>query len=264
MVEIEIADGTSTTKVFFPETWEELSEEQLLRIVPFLAKDEPTPEDKYLAFRILTPSVKPEVWVSLDDDQLLALLPFTDFLFRPIPLRTTRIFRMGLRWYYLPAPEDLKLADYVVAADQIFRLYASNPTEQVLNLLVASICRPRKWWVVLFPWLLQLNTAWNGDLREKYHSGIAERRAKKLGRIPIYKRLAVVTWVLELRRQTYRSNKALHVSNSPKKKGQASGDWVDVAMSVASEGLFGNFEATMQQPLSTILRYLHHRKNSAA
>ena len=239
-------------KIDFPSTWEELTEKDFQRLGHVLL-NKWNPQLQYTIIRLLTPDVNPEVWVNLTDDELLALLPLTEFLKKPVELRSMSLFRIGLRNYYLPDRSNLLTADWCFS-EQLMKAFIQTGEEKYLNQLVAAICRPKKWWIQLFPFWRQLNLNWNGDIREKFHSGIMQTRVQEIAKIPMYKRLMVVWWVVQIRWEVQRQNAALFMGDG-KSEG---GDWIECAMDISEKQLFGNFEKTMQTPFNLVLKYLNH------
>jgi hypothetical protein len=229
-------------KIDFPEKWEELTPEDFSRVGHILL-NEWNPALQYMIIRMLTPSVHPSVWVNLTDDELLALLPLTNFMKEPVKLKSMRLFRIGFRSYYLPDRSNILLADWAFS-EQLVKAFVTTGNELFLNQLVATICRPKKWWIQLIPIWKKFNLKWNGDIREKFHSAIAEDRTPKIAR---------VRWEVQ------RTNQILF-SGSGKGGG---GDWVEAAMEISERGLFGNFEQTMQTPFSMVVKYLNLQNNKA-
>ncbi len=238
MVRLEIGK----LKIDFPEKWEELTPEDFSRVGHILL-NEWNPALQYMIIRMLTPSVHPSVWVNLTDDELLALLPLTNFMKEPVKLKSMRLFRIGFRSYYLPDRSNILLADWAFS-EQLVKAFVTTGNELFLNQLVATICRPKKWWIQLIPIWKKFNLKWNGDIREKFHSAIAEDRTPKIAR---------VRWEVQ------RTNQILF-SGSGKGGG---GDWVEAAMEISERGLFGNFEQTMQTPFSMVVKYLNLQNNKA-
>lgn len=253
MVRLEIGK----LKIDFPEKWEELTPEDFSRVGHILL-NEWNPALQYMIIRMLTPSVHPSVWVNLTDDELLALLPLTNFMKEPVKLKSMRLFRIGFRSYYLPDRGNILLADWAFS-EQLVKAFVTTGNELFLNQLVATICRPKKWWIQLVPFWKKFNLKWNGDIREKFHSAIAEDRTPKIAKVPLHKRLMVVWWVVQLRWEVQRTNQILF-SGSGKGGG---GDWVEAAMEISERGLFGNFEQTMQTPFSMVVKYLNLQNNKA-
>lgn len=242
-------------QIQIPGAWDELTDEQIQRIGWALLQPW-GPKTQYMLLRLLTPEVEPSVWVNLSDAELVELLRFTEFLQKPIALKSMPLFRMGLRKYHLPDARNLRTADFAFS-EQLVKRFLQTGDEKALNQLVAAICRPVKWWIFFFPFLKEFNLKWNGDPREKFHSAIMQGRAEKIGRkIPMHKRLTVVWWVVQIRWEIMRSNGALFNGS-----GKAGGDWFEAAMDIAERNIFGNFETTMQTNFNLVLKYLNHQKN---
>jgi hypothetical protein len=248
MVKIEIG----SRKIDFPSCWEELTEEDFSRVGHVLLNPW-SPQLQYTLIRLLTAKVEPSIWVNLDDDDLLALLPLTDFFQEPVQLKSMKLFRIGIRNYYLPDRSNLLTADWCFS-EQLLKAFLKTGEEKYLNQLVASVCRPKKLWIQFFPWLKKINLKWNGDLREKFHSGIMMERIEKIAQVPMYKRLMVVWWVVQIRWEVQKQNKALFTGSGE----GGSGDWIEAAMDISEKQIFGNFDSTMQTPFSLILKYLNH------
>lgn len=218
-----------------------------------------SPQLAYTIFRLLTPTVNPAVYCHLSDDQILALLPLVDFLKKPISVKAMPLFRHGFRRYWLPDKFNILTAEYAIGEKYLVQ-FCKSGKEQDLNELVACICRPTKWWLVLFPFLKYFNLKWNGDMREKYHSQIQDFRVKWLSKIPLHKRLMVVWWLVQIRWEVQKQNSELHKRSE---NSGPPGDYIDAAMAMAEKQVFGNFEDTMQTPLSLTLRYLNLQRKKA-
>jgi hypothetical protein len=240
-------------KIFpFPEKWEELTPDQLTRVCGFLL--EPwTPSLQYTLIRLLTPDVEPELWTRLTDEELGFLLPITDFLQKPILPGEMRLFRIGGRGFWLPSRLKVRAVDWVVS-EPLLKAFSKNGSQEYLDALVATVCRPRKLWISFFGLFKVFALNWDGDPREKYHSEISTIRAKRLGKVPIHIKLMVVWWLVQLRWQIFKDYKSVFSG------GSGDGDWTECIMDLSEKQLFGDFQETMQTNLHLILKYLHKEK----
>lgn len=237
----------------FPSTWEELSDAQVERICGFLLQPW-SPALQYLLIRLLLP-IKPSAWTKLTDDEILALLPITDFLQNPVLPKEFKLFSIGLRGFWLPSKLKIRAVDWIATEPHLKR-FAKHGDLKSLDLLVASICRPLKWWIMLFPWFKTFAINWDGDPREKYHSDIASIRAGKLSKVPMHKKLLVVWWLVQLRWDIFKTYKSVFEGSGTGEKG----DWIETIMHLAEKNLFGDLQSTMQTNLHLILKYLHKEK----
>ena len=248
-----------TKLVEIPSSWQEMTPHDTMRVAHVLTTPW-SPQLAYTIIRLLTPTVNPAIWCSLSDDQIVALLPLVEFLRKPISVKAMPLFRYGFRRYWLPDKFNILTAEYAIG-EKYLQQFCHTGKEEDLNELVACMCRPTKWWLVFFPFLKYFNLQWNGDVREKYHSQIQEFRVKWLSKIPLHKRLMVVWWLVQIRWEVQKQNAELHKRSE---KSGPPGDYIDAAMAMAEKAVFGNFEATMQTPLSLTLRYLNLQRKKAS
>lgn len=248
MTEIEIHGQTYA----FPSSWEELTPDQLTRVCGFLLQPW-TPALQYVLIRLLLP-ITPSVFTRLQDFEILALLPLVEFMQKPILPKEFRLFRIGFRGFWLPAKMKIRAVDWV-QSEPLLKQWAKTGEEKYLNLLVATLCRPRKIWIVFFGWFRWLNLNWDGDPREKFHSEIAIYRSNKLSHVPQHKKLLVVWWLVQLRWEVYKTNKSIFGG------GSGDGDWIECIMELAEKGLFGDLQATFQTNFHLVLKFLSKEKS---
>jgi hypothetical protein len=141
------------------------------------------------------------------------------------------------------------------------KAFIATGEEKYLNLLVASLVRPTKWWIALMPFLRWFNLSWNGDIRERFHSQIQERRAERFKSLPMHIRLATGWWLIRIRWEIMQAYPDLF--RGGKKAGPKS-DFIDVAFAISETPAFGDFETTMRTNANTLLRYLSYKKRTAA
>jgi hypothetical protein len=237
----------------FPSSWEELTPVQLERVCGFLLQPW-SPALQYLLIRLLLP-IHPRRWTKLTDSEILALLPITDFLQTPILPKEFKVFRLGLRGYWLPNRLKIRTVDWT-QSEPLIQQFAKTGEQKYLDHLLVTVCRPLKWWIVFFPWFKNFALNWDGDPREKYHSALTEIRAKKVSKIPMHKKLSVFWWMVQLRWEVYKIHKPVFSGSGKGDKG----DWVECVMDLAERGLFGDLQSTFQTNFHLVLKYLHKEK----
>ena len=246
-------------KVQIPSSWQEMTPHDTMRVAHVLTMPW-SPSLAYTIIRLLTPTVNPNLYCKLDDDQIFTLLPLVEFLKKPMSVKAMPLFRHGFRRYWLPDKHNILTAEYAIG-EKYLQQFCKSGKEEDLNALVACLCRPTKWWIVFFPFVKYFNLQWNGDLRERYHSQIQEHREKWLSKIPLHKRLLVVWWLVQIRWEVQQQSKELYKRTE---NSGLPGDFIDAAMAMSEKAVFGNFEETMQTPLSLTLRYLDLQRKKAS
>lgn len=240
-----------------PSCWEELSSKQLIRIGPaLLYRQEVDSSNLYLVLRLLLP-IYPKVWVDLSDESLAHLISLLEWVKEPPRLRPLRLFRLVGRGYWLPSERKLSAFEFAVA-DNHLRAYLQSGSQQNLDMLVACLCRPRRWWISLLPIAKTWVNHWDGDHRIPYNSGRVNEVATRLQGVHEWKKLLVVFWFLNI------SDKVLadysDLFSSEPVPGQKPGNWIDAFYSIAETGVFGDFDKTASTSIYNLLSYLRSRK----
>jgi hypothetical protein len=239
------------SQYLFPQSWEELTPEQFKRVCGFLLQSW-TPALQYTLFRLLLP-IEPKVFAQMADWQILNLLPLVDFLQKPIIPKPVRVFRIGFRGFWLPDRMKLRAVDYTVS-EPLLKQFVKTGKEEYLDMLVASLCRPRKLWIVFFGWFRVFNLNWDGDPREKFHSEISNIRKAKISKVPLHLKMMVVYWLIQIRWDIFKTYKPVFSG------GEGDGDWNAAMMELAERSLFGNLQETYQSNFYLILKFLKKEK----
>jgi hypothetical protein len=255
MVQIEL----NGHKAQLPTSWGEMTVEHFRRTAFVLALPQ-TPANQYQILRLLTPTIPPQLYLNLEDDQLTELVALLDWMKTPGTIRRIPLFRRWFRNYWLPDRETLVHAEMAIG-EKYLKAFIQTGEEKYLNLLTACLVRPTKWWIVLFPFVRWFNLGWNGDIRERFHSQIQERRARQFRNLPVHIRLATVWWLIRIRWEIMQAYPDLF--RSSKKDGNSKSDFIEVAFAISESQLFGDFESTMRTNANTLLKYLSYKKRTA-
>jgi hypothetical protein len=235
------------------ETWNELTREQLLRLMPIL----------YGAYTDLRRQRIDLLWVLLGinwalglaitpEQYVLQLFPLTDFLLaETVGLTVQLLPSVELRWYQrrLWGPADafrnLRFLEFVFA-DSYFVAHASTGDEQWLNRLLAVLYRPQR-----FPY--RPNSAkYSGDRRQDFNESLVDARAQQLAELPMAEKLAILTWYRGCRQALEQRYPLVFTPDHEQQAADNSGGWAYVLREM-SGAAFGSFDETGRQHLHTVL-----------
>lgn len=236
-----------------PTEWSELSPEELLDVCQIMHS---TPKSKLLAaiFKRLC-KVSSKYWkaLSLNDRfelvRLVEPLTYKRMLYPKFDSFTHQDVE-----YHLP-PHELRMESSIAVAMADLHMKAFLQNEQAnshsLDLMIASLCRPLRRHVIK-------NDQWDGYTRERYHSVLAEERAKLFSTLDFRVKLFVLHYFigsLEYLQATY---KPVYMKPIPKPgqkpakqppKGLGMIPWL---MAIAESGAFGTFEQVCHTDIHTL------------
>lgn len=250
-----------------PGSWEEVTAEQFRRIF-------------HLLFSIFPPLPTPELRRRL----LLSLLFKNKFRYKATmhmmagidifeltekitfiwqsssPIAFIKSFRHRLCRYYLPD-------SYLNNAVCIEFIYADSYLESIarfegdinkceeLNMLVATLCRPRKW----FWWFRKRLSSYDGDIRERFNPSLMKSRAKRFEKLPLQWKLYVLAYFIACKKNIVEdpAYNLIFPQKKKKKKAEASNEegssWAEVLKDVAGTKLYGSYDETAWYNLHTML-----------
>lgn len=240
-----------------PTTWAELSPRQVVALAPYLiVGQDPSAAQRLDVLSILCPALSRKVMRRLSDDDRLELVCLCDWIWSA-PMATCPLpgFELQGEEYLLwePAFENCVAIEYLMAETQ-FKLFARpKPAPGALELLLATLCRPRK------AGLNERDPHWDGDRRERYNSKVAELRAKDFERVPVATKIVVLQYYIASTRAFHERYRELYDRPQPgQARPQGSGGFglLGILDDVATEGVFGTFEQTCYSNVHTLFFHL--------
>jgi hypothetical protein len=263
MENIRFFNGSEITfQQEIPTSWEELSGEQFKKINQLIYaagnSKQAIEAAKMRALQILLNPKEEEKrlnnFLSLEAHKMFDLLKVVNFLFDTFPTRTfIPSFRVGLTRYYLPAERlsNAVMIEYTYADNYLSRIPEGLDD---LDKLVATLCRPSKW----FWFLLKLFPAsQTGDRRQKFNYYLMTKRAKKFKKVPLEIKLTVLYFFVGCKLDIIQTYKNLFPERKPGDESKGDGaSWVEIIRDVASQGLYGDYDKTAFYNLHTVLTNL--------
>jgi hypothetical protein len=240
-----------------PQAWAELTERQVLAVVPFLYADPGSAKVRLVVLQLLCP-VLARLLGWLTAEQLRELLPLVDWVWQQelVGTAVTSFTHRG-RTYLLPAPrlEDAVLLEYALASRHFAQFaHPTRPNPKKLDDLVAALCRPQR------ADLDESDPAWDGQRRERFNAKLAEARAKELADVPEAVKIVVLQMFLAAKRfihaaykDLYRQPSTLPAHLQGKAPVSDGSEILELIHVLAQEGTYGTYEATAYTELHTIL-----------
>jgi hypothetical protein len=258
-------------------SWEELTEKQLLELVPVVFCRAESHGSRLAALRLLIPSkaLSKKQFKRLTTEQLYDLFRMVDWLWQSQPSGAQmREFSHRGVTYLLPEPNFSYVVGIEYAmADTYFNRFTrvkkagspggKDPDLKALNMLVATLCRPQA------AGLNRQDPEWNGDPREKYNAAIAETRAAAFRDLPLSIRVIALQCAIGGFRQLTKQYKAIFEKTEGEAgppggaASPASGsgnNYVEMLFDLAESQVFGDWEKTCFTPIHTLFAYLKKKK----
>lgn len=237
-----------------PDDWNSLTRKQLLYIAGRLdywlwlsKKQYSIGKEKFFLlmklmsisrFNILSRKTKLfyKLFHSSDEDSLAGLLITTDFVFSGENTLTKNLLptiRKGFKTYYGPSDRLSNIGFYeFVFADSFYLKYRETKNKKWLNLLVASLYRPKL---------------------ERFDNALLEKRAELFSRISLAEKQAIYIFYIGCRISLVKKYPDAFSSNKAN-KGKNYG-WEGIILGLAGNR-FGTIEETRQTNLHTVLTYI--------
>jgi len=244
-----------------PARWSEMTDCQIMRIVPQLYMGGDATRQKLTVLRNLT-QLPERVWQKLTAEQIADMLAVLSWLWKAPPefIQSGR-FLFKDRLYHLPRQGlDNMCAIELANAEQHLRALCDpeKPDPSALNQLIATICRPEKA-------RLDINDVeYDGDPREKYNADICGRRAVEFRCMSIGMRMMILQWYLAQVRKLQEDYSVVWPPPRPgrgakTKSALAAFGLTKVLMDLADAGTFGDWEKVCYSNAKTLLTYLTQR-----
>ncbi len=181
-----------------PDSWNELSEKQFIRLVQIIKKGYITESDRIRLIKTLL-NIKARVFLKLGNLQIIQLLELSDFLqeekyFNNILIKELKTSKGKL---YGPGPrlENVEFEEFAFA-DTLFNKYSTTKQQSYLDQMIAVLYRPKS---------KNYNPTaadYYGDIREIFNKHNIEFRAKLINEVPhkikeaiVFNYKAVRVWI---------------------------------------------------------------------
>ncbi|TPE43988.1 hypothetical protein [Pontibacter mangrovi] len=238
------------------EDWPELDVKQLLGTVPFLYADKTDFGVRLNLLEVLVPMLKRKHVMQLSVDDRYDLLLLTSWVWEK-PLSTSKIsqFKFKDQVYLLPKQnlDDMMAAEFAFA-DLFLKQFVDSSEPKMLDLLVATLCRPAK------PAAAMQTPDWDGVEREKYNGAIAERRALEFAGLDIATKVVVLHHFIEQKRFVFDTYDIFSKGGEGGSGGGFDIGWVALIFELAEMGIFGDFDKVSFTNMNTLCLYLHNKK----
>ncbi|MGI4873361.1 MAG: hypothetical protein ACRYFX_19560 [Janthinobacterium lividum] len=234
-------------------TWNELSPEQLLRLLPVLYGHYPNETAQRLHLLPVLLGITPLSLLRFTPVQLVEIKWLADFLLTgPVTLTTQLLPQLNGRWYQRPlwGPADelggVCFLEFAFA-DAYFVAFANDQQQDKwLDHLVAALYRPQR-----RPYRPQAPD-YAGDRREPFNEHLLDSRLPRVARLPRLVKLAVFTYYRGCRHAL--EQRYPHVF-TPAQQGEAQAHpdgWAHVLRELSGQA-FGNYAETGRQALDVVL-----------
>jgi hypothetical protein len=236
-------------KFAIPSDFTELTDEQLLAVVPYKYAEKPS---HFNLIRLLWPKRNLQ-YMKLKASHIYELTHWV--LEKPLVETNFTKFTHDGTEYLLP---DASLATVVLfeyaMASYYLRVFCQSNKEEYLNMLVATICRP--------PQEVTHTPDWNGDLREKYNSALTKQRAKDFETLNFGVKVIVLHVFLEAQARIQKRFasifKAPDEGETPKINGVP---YTDLMYDLSKTGIYGDYEKVCFTNIHTVFFNLAQEKS---
>jgi hypothetical protein len=230
-------------------TWDELSREQVRRLLPILYGKFPDAHQQRIEVLVVLLGVSRPLILRLTPVQLLSIFWLTDFLLVAPVTRTKQVLpTVKLGWLSLPyhgPADELSNSSFLefAFADAYFVAYANTGEAPWLDQLVATLYRrPRRHREGLAV----------GDHRLPFNENLIEAEAARLTRLPQLSKLAIVTWYRGCRHALeQRYPHVFTAAGEQQEQGHPDG-WGYVLREMSGQA-FGNYTETSRQLAHQVL-----------
>lgn len=233
-----------------PSDWGELTRRQLLLAVPLLFRPLAPVAARTQLLRTLL-ALPRGLWRGLTSFQIASHLYLVKWLTEPSRLTRQLLPRLGPWWARLAGPGDW-LGGCTVwefsNAEAHLRTWISSQDVAALNALVAVLYRPRR----LGWWLHQFSPSYTGDPRQAFNSKTVAARARRVGRLPLVQRQAVLMYYLGCRAALETAYP--HLFSGDEANGQDANPWLTLIGRLPNDK-FGDIAQIGERPLHTVLLF---------
>lgn len=238
-------------RVELPSKWSELTDRQIMDIVPLIYSG--TASLPVQRLQVLKKLLKwpDETWAMLHPEQVWDLTRQIGWIWESsIGTSKLRFFTWKGKSFYLPSPglKDMSGLEFAAAEQHLKEFTRDGGTAHSLNRLLATICRPLK--------------SETGLEREPYSSDHAEHMAIEFRSVNLGMRMAILQWYVAQIKDLQANYPKVFPKSEPAPGATSGGGplaefgMLAILFSLADQGTFGDFEKTCTTNLHTILLYL--------
>jgi dsDNA-binding SOS-regulon protein len=234
------------------EAWNELTREQLLRLMPILYGAYTDLQRQRIELLWVLFGINWALGLAITPVQYVQILPLTDFLLaETVGLTAQLLPSVQLRWYRLrlwgPSGgfRNLRFLEFVFA-DSYFMAYANSQEEQWLNRLLAVLYRPQR-----FPYFPN-SVTYGGDRRQDFNENLIDARAQQLAQLPQAEKLAILTWYRGCRQALEQRYPHVFTPDHEQQATDNTGGWAHVLREMSGQA-FGTVDETGRQHLHMVL-----------
>ena len=233
-------------------TWDELSREQLLRLMPVLYHAYASKYEQLIELLAILFGINVVFALRFTPVQILEVKWMTAFLLgEHVGLTRQLLPWLRGKWYQRPlyGPADslsnVRFLEFVFA-DSYFVAYASSQEQQYLDRLLAVLYRPQRW-----PHRPRA-ADYGGDRRQEFNENLVESRLARVAALRPAEKLAVLTWYRGCRHALELRFPLVFTPANEETASRQAGGW-DYVLREMSGQAFGSFEETGRQHLHTVL-----------
>jgi hypothetical protein len=235
-----------------PEIWNELTRQQLLRLMPILYGRYTDANRQQLEALWVLLGIGWALGLAITPVQYCQIKWLADFLLAEsvgltvqlLPFVDTHWYRRRL-WGPAEAFRNLRFLEFVFA-DSYFVAYVNSQDEQWLDRLLAVLYRPQR-----FPYRPN-STNYGGDRRQDFNENLIEARALQLAKLPRTEKLAILTWYRGCRQALEQKYPLVFTPDNERQAADNSGGWAHVLREMSGQA-FGTLDETGRQHLHTVL-----------
>lgn len=253
-----------------PENWPELTNDQAMKVVPYIFNPLLDKTDaKILALKALL-SIKDKLFFKLNPVQVVQILSLIEFIFEeatPVPF-IKEFEHKGIR-YLAPAEKlsNISIVEFAMADAYFEAIDFETADINAYNRIIATLYRPEK---------ENLNTKhpdYNGDPREKYNTILSEGRADHFSDLSPYIKISIIKFFLSCKKWISEEFSILFKKPKKDKDGKEIvvpvenkdivPTWVGIIYDLGQQGIFGGFESVAYTNLHTVLIHLCREQQKA-
>lgn len=233
-------------------SWNELSREQLLRLVPVLYRPYTDIQRQRIDLLCILFGINAVFALRITPVQFCQILWLTDFLLgEKVELTVQLLPWVRVRWYqrklYGPAAglSNLRFLEFVFA-DSYFMAYSQSQDSQWLHKLLAVLYRPQR------DRYRPSAVDYGGDRRQDFNENLVDERVPDVARLPLAVQLAILTWYRGCRHALEQEFPLVFTPANENTASDSPGGWGYVLREM-SGAAFGSFDETGRQYLHTVL-----------
>ncbi|MFC6999596.1 hypothetical protein [Rufibacter roseus] len=250
-----------------PSKWNEVTGEQLVRIIAAELRIMSVPKlpakQKLNLFRIerlrILLSVPEVLLLSITPVQIMQFFWLMPFFQKGYTGLTAQLFpKLRLPSQFIGTNlygprERIRNMTFLefIYVDTFFVAYTKKQSPNMLDKLIASMYRPKKW----FHFLHRRLPNYDGDCRQPFNQHFLDRRAEKIAKLSLEQKLAILCWYRGCREELEKEFPLVFTQEKQRKASRSGWDGVLLGMS----GHVINIEATGRANIRNILGMMQQR-----